>query len=205
MDFITHTLIGAGAARLIVPRRAWLPQVSLAAIGGSLVMDGDSALAICGLDAYGRWHRVASHSLVAIAAISTLVALASWRLNRWPQIRRFGWFVADNLSEASPTNRAPFLLYMVCAAVAAVLHVAADAITGFGNMEPLWPWYRLEISLRAVYSFDWFIFSMTLAWHIMLRWLQWPRVREACVTLVYIAFIIVYVAARMALGQPTFW
>ena len=58
MDFITHSLVGAGVARLACPKKEWLPQLTLAGLLGSLAMDGDSWLAFINQDAYGLYHRV---------------------------------------------------------------------------------------------------------------------------------------------------
>jgi len=205
MDFVVHSLAGVGAARLIAPRRKWLPQLSLAGVVGSLLMDGDSWLYLIGPDTYGRYHRLASHSVLGLAVsalVSAGIVRAAGAVRPW---RRFGWFVAPNLPKTQSISPAPFSLILLVTAVAAFLHFCFDAITGYGNMEPLWPWSHWDPSLCAVRSFDTFIFSMTLGWHLLIRHLDWPRRREWPLTLAWLLSIVAYVAYRVHAGPKTFW
>jgi hypothetical protein len=206
MDFITHTLVGTGAARLVAPRRELRPQVCLAGVLGSLLQDGDSWLFLLGPNMYGRYHRVVSHTvwgLVLIALMSAGIAWGATLVRRW---RGFGWFVCPNLppSEAKP----PHVAYgwLLLAALAAVgLHWTFDIITGFGNLLPFWPWSQWDASLHAVESFDWFIFLLTLAWHAVTRQLDLPRCREAMVGVAYTATVLAYVLLLMQFGSRTVW
>ncbi len=204
MDFITHSLIGVGVARLATPRSELRPQTTLAAILGSLVMDNDSWLALVGPDAYGLYHRVFTHSLVGLA-LGALVAAGAARLvgRRW---RRTGWFLNDNLPALAPDPpRAGWGLLLGVTALAAGLHWLGDAITGYGNLRPLWPWSRWEVNLGLTLSFDWFIFSMTIAWHAGARQLDWPRRREIWLGAGWLLAVLGYLWWRHLLGVRTVW
>ena len=69
MDFLTHTLVGAGAARLLARRRDQIAQLMPAALIGALLPDFDSWLYFWGLDNYGRYHRILTHSVWALGII----------------------------------------------------------------------------------------------------------------------------------------
>jgi membrane-bound metal-dependent hydrolase YbcI (DUF457 family) len=206
MDFITHSLMATGAVRLAVPEKVWRPQLALAAVLGSLLQDADSWLYLIGPEYYGKYHRIASHTVWGLALIALACAAAAWGLAAVRPWRRFGWFVETNLAPGGDLPpRAPFRWFFLVALMAAYLHFAADLTTGFGNLLFFWPWSSFDFSLRAVNSFDWVIFSCTLGWHIVLRRLEWPRRREAVITAVYALLIIGYVAARLLFAEPTIW
>jgi LexA-binding, inner membrane-associated putative hydrolase len=205
MDFITHTLMGAGACRLIVRDRTLLPQVTLAAVLGSLIQDGDSWLYLIGSHYYGLYHRVASHSWIGLLACGIAAACLAWLVTCVPKWRRFGWFVSSNLPKAEEiAPHPPLRLFITAALIAAYLHWCADVITGFGNMLPLWPWSRWDASLRIVFSFDLIIFTTTLGWHIAVRRLDWPRRKEAVIAAGYLVLMAVYLTARWKSGVITF-
>lgn len=203
MDFITHTLLGAGVARLVSPRRELLPQVSLAAIGGSLLQDGDSWLYLIDPSFYGKYHRVGSHNVWALALIGLLAAGIAWLVSAWPRARRFGWFVSDNLPPDVPLPRATYRLLAIAGVGCAYLHFAADTITGFGNVLPFWPFSSWDSSMHAVSSFDVVIFCATIAWFFTARLLNWSRPREAVLTACYFVVMAAYVLARWKFGEPS--
>lgn len=204
MDFVTHALAAAGAGRLIAPRREQIPQLTLSALLGGLLMDFDSWLALGGLSAYGRYHRTVSHTVWALAALALLSALLGWLAAARPGWRRFGWFASDTLDRAAqPPPRAGAGWFLAVAGAAAALHWVGDWITGFGNLEPFWPWSAWDPSLRAVKSFDVAIFSATLAWHVTLRAGRFTRRGEAWLGLGWLAAVALYVAARMVFCEPT--
>lgn len=205
MDFITHSLVGAGVAKLLAPRRKWVPQLTAAGLGASLLQDADSWLYLLGPNFYGKYHRVASHNLWGLLLVALVSAWLAWGLGRLRSCRRFGWFVATNLDSKSVITRAPWLLCFAVAILAAYLHLALDLPTGFGNLVPLWPWSSWDASLHAVCSFDWVIFGSTFGWHLYLREAQRLRGRHVWVTLAYAALIAVYVALRLAYGERTVW
>lgn len=206
MDFVTHTLMGVGLARLAAPRRDQVAQYSLAGMLGSLLPDFDSWLIFLGPNSYGFYHRVITHSLVALICIGAIAGAITWGLASVTGYRRFGWFVAPNLSAdtASPP-RAPVVALMAVALAAAGVHWLADYITGFGNLKPFWPWSQREYSLGAVHSFDAFICGTTLVWHLALRRLSLPKSREAVLTAAYAAVIIAYVVLRVLYFERTAW
>jgi membrane-bound metal-dependent hydrolase YbcI (DUF457 family) len=205
MDFITHSLVGAGVARLAAPKRSFVQQLSLAGVAASLLQDADFWLYNIDPNYYGRYHRVASHSVWALALIALAAATLAWAIARKPRARRFGWFVSDNLPGSAEVPRARWVAFAGVALAAAYLHVAMDAITGFGNVLPLWPWSTWDASLAAVTSFDWIIFAGTLGWHVVLRTGKWTRRQEWIVSGAYALAIIVYVGLRAAYGEPTVW
>ncbi len=206
MDFITHALIGAGAARLISRRREWIPQLSLAAVLAAELQDADFWLYVIQPYYYGKYHRVASHNLWALAAIGLTCAAAAWAITRVAAWRRFGWFVADNLPQTpEPVAHAPFLWFALVANVSAYLHVLADMITGFGNIFPFWPWSEYDASLHAVTSFDIVVFCTTFSWHLALRSFSHSRRREILITIVYAAIVVFYVLGRKYWASPTVW
>lgn len=206
MDFITHALVGAGAARLISPRREWIPQLSLSAVLASEIQDADPWLYLIDPAYYGLYHRVATHNLWALAVLGTVSAGLSFLICIPPSWRRFGWFVAPGLPKESSPGRAPFKLLLLAAIPAAYLHLLGDVITGFGNILPFWPFSRYDASLHAVSSFDWVIFLATLVWHLVLRsgWLRGKK-QELMLTGGYAALIALYVIGRLIFCSPTVW
>lgn len=204
MDFVTHALIGAGIAHLAAPVRRWIPQLALAGVLGSMLMDNDSWLYLLGPNMYGRYHRIITHSLPglalsALAAVAIAVATAHYR----PQWRRFGWFVAENLEQAPP-DRPPVVLFLLVASLAAAAHFCADVITGFGNMQLFWPWSSRDFSLALVNSFVTLLFGSTLAWHVALRqtaarWKMWA------LTGAWLAVVLVYLLFRWWFGWRGIW
>lgn len=205
MDFVTHTLIGVGFARLAAPRKDAVQQLSLAGVFGSTLMDSDSWLALTGPGNYGRYHRVLTHSVwglaLCIVASAALVALLRMP-KKW---RRFGWFVSPNLPPGADPAPVSFGLLLGVAAFAAAAHWVGDWITGFGNLEPFWPWNTHEYKLSAVTSFEPFLFTITLAWHLVIRHYDWPRRREAWATLIWLLAFVGFVAYRAAFSEPTVW
>lgn len=205
VDFVTHSLVGAGVARLACPKREWLPQLTLAGLLGSLLMDGDSWLIFFGPDAYGFYHRVLTHNVFALGVLSLASSGVAWGAGRVRRWRRFGWFAAPNLGGESEPGAAPWRLLIGVAIVAAIFHWLYDYITGYGNLKPLWPLSQKEYALAAVASWDTVIFSVTLGWHLLIRHLDWPRRKEAWLTAGYLAIIAAYVAGCHAWGKPTVW
>lgn len=216
MDFLTHSLTSAGAARLLPGKRELLPQLSLAAVGATLLIDADPWLYLIDPSWYGFYHRTATHSLMGMAATALASAACVWILYRYLLragvqggssarrifMGRFGWFVSDNLAR-TPARASGYAL-LAAAGCGVGLHWMLDVITGFGNMKLLWPWSETDFSLHAVYSFDVFIFAATLGWHVAIRRMHWPRRREAWITAFYALALAAYVAARLATGAHTF-
>jgi membrane-bound metal-dependent hydrolase YbcI (DUF457 family) len=206
MDFLTHPLAGAGAARLISPQRELRPQLCLAAVIASLLPDADSWLYLLGPNMYGRYHRVVSHTVWGLALIALVSAGIAWSVTYVRPWRRFGWFVCPNLPAPLGTPRHAGFGWCVLAALAAVmLHWLLDIITGFGNLRPFWPWSQWDASQHAVESFDWFILFWTLAWHATTRQLDMPRRKEALAGVVYAAVVAAYALLRLRYGHPTVW
>jgi len=205
MDFVTHALIGANVSRLFVRRPGELPALALAGVLASTLMDGDSWVALLGPGMYGRWHRVVSHSLIGLvgcALLAVAIARLAWR---FPPARRFGWFVSANLPcDAEPVLAGAGRMMALCV-LCALAHGAADAITGFGNMLFLWPFDRRDFSLHAVTSFDPFLFSLTMGWHLLLRRNATPVADERWIALAWLALAAGYVWARMLFSTPTVW
>ena len=204
MDFITHCLVGAGVGRLASPG-PWRPQLTLAALLGSTLMDGDAWLALCGPEAYGLYHRVGSHSifaLTAVCAVSGALAMAAARVPRW---RRFGWFACPNLPAGSDPGMAPWPRFLLVAGMATALHWIFDVMTGYGNLELFWPLSRRDFSLHAINTFDAPVFCATWGWYLAARHLDWPRRRETVLALIYFLAVVLYVAARLRWSTPTNW
>lgn len=205
MDFVTHSLVGAGIARVINPKREWLPQATLAGMLGSLLMDNDSWLFLLGPDAYGRWHRVFTHCILGLAfwalASAGIVQLVGCKRG-W---RRFGWFLTPNLGAGEIPGRAPWLMLIVIASLAAAFHWLGDIISDFGNLELFWPWSDRDFSMGIVLSFDWFIFGATLSWHILSRELTWRRKRELFLFIGWLAIVLVYLVIRYRMGHHMVW
>jgi membrane-bound metal-dependent hydrolase YbcI (DUF457 family) len=218
LDFVTHSLVGTGAARLLSPRREIRPQLCLSAVLGSLLQDADSWLYLLGPNFYGKYHRVVSHTVWGLALVALLSAGIAWLAFGVPAWRRFGWFVhpnlwrrngtvtpAEEIDPAPAVPRARFAALLGVALVAAALHWLFDIFTGFGNLLPLWPWSSYDASLALVTSFDWPIFLGTLGWHCMARQLEWPRRREAWLAAAYGMGLAAYLVGRHIWGAPTVW
>lgn len=179
-----------------------MPQISLAALLGSLLPDADSWLYLLGPEMYGRYHRVFTHCIVGGAAVALVAGVIAWLVTARASWRRFGWFVADNLPQAdTEPPRASLRLLIAVAALAVVAHILFDVITGYGNILPFWPWSPWDASLRLVNSFDWVIFSATLAWHVASRRssAQWGRPLVGC----WATVVLVYLAMRWLYFPPS--
>lgn len=205
MDFITHSLVGAATARLVTPRKELLPQATLAGIGGSMLMDSDSWLFFLGPDAYGRFHRVFTHCIWMLVFWVVLSAALVRVIGYVRVSRRFGWFLTANLAPEPISPRAPWGLLLLIAAVAAAMHWLGDVITGYGNLQPYWPFSKHEYSFNIVTSFDWFIFGVTFSYHLATRELDWPRRKEAWLAGAWLAAVISYLFIRHALGYGSVW
>ncbi len=215
MDFLTHSLVGAGAARLLCRQPNQLPQLSIAAVLGALLIDADPWLYLIDPSYYGLYHRVVTHSIVGMVGVTLVSAGIVWTfyalLWRYPEDRpfiapakRFGWFVSSNFTGDEQPQRLKYFPLVAAAGAGVALHWVYDVITGFGNMEPFWPWSRYDASLHAVISFDPVIFSATLGWHIVIRRLSLVRRKEVWISLGYAVGIAAYVAIRYASGVRTF-
>ena len=189
---------------MIAPSWELRPQFCLAGVLGSLLQDGDSWLYLLGPNYYGLYHRVASHSWIGLACIGSIAALLAWQVSRVQQWRRFGWFVHPNLEKDLALPRATLALLLATALAAAYVHWCADAITGFGNVLPFWPWSKWDASLHAVTSFDAVIFVATFTWHLATRQLILSRKEEAMLGISYVSFLMIYVIIRNATGERTF-
>ncbi|MCC6546664.1 metal-dependent hydrolase [Candidatus Sumerlaeota bacterium] len=206
MDFVTHSLVGVGIGRLAAPTRGHLPAYCLAGMLGGLLPDSDSWLALLGPNIYGLYHRVITHSIVGLLACGVGAGLVALLAARAKRTRRFGWFVTENLSDADVAGlKLSFPRLIAVGVCGAALHWMMDWITGFGNMKPFWPWSDRAYRLGAVYSFDWMICSMTLAWHIGVR--RWaPSCRnEILIALAYAVCVSAYVFMRWHQGSDTVW
>ena len=118
----------------------------------------------------------------------------------WGPARRFGWFVMPNGPSGDVPPRLSFWRLAAIAALAVPLHLPADAISGFGNLTPFWPFGSYEISLNLTSSFDVVIFSATLAWHFAVRWPDaWDRRRALRLTAWYLGLVLAYLAVRWGL------
>ncbi len=206
MDFITHTLVGTGTMRMMTPRADWRARLAPAAFLGSNLMDFDSWVALFGPNFYGKYHRTVSHSMVGLAVITCIAAIAAWRISKVKRWQRFGWFVIPNLTrdpDESSGDPPLALIFLLCA-MGAVLHWFGDVITGFGNMKPFWPWSEWDASLHAVFSFDIVLFSMTLGWHLFTRNKE-PSLRtERGIGAAYFTLATCYVVGRLIWGTRTF-
>jgi len=202
LDFITHCLMGVGAARVVSPRREWFGQLSLTVVGVNAMMDADMLVGIKSFALWGSVHRVQTHSLIGMCAIVLAASAVAWLcFGRFVSWRRRGWMVGEKPLEEAEPSRTPWALMLFCAALAAGLHWCGDVVTGYGNMMPLWPWSRIEVSISAVLSFDWAIFSATLAWHVLIRTWEPGRGREGLVGVCYALLVVGYVMAKWLWGE----
>ena len=169
-------------------------------------MDADSLVALNGgVNAYGFHHRTYSHSIVGLVGVALVVLGMAWGASRVRRWRRFGWFVGDNLPHDAEPTRVPLHLLIWVVLSAVFLHWCGDVITGYGNMEPFWPWSQREVSLRAVPSFDWLIFLFTMGWHVLIRTEGWPRRREAPISALYLTAVICYILVRLKWFEMPIW
>lgn len=209
MDFITHALVGAGAARIGSPKREWIPQLSLAGILGGELQDADPWLYLIDPSYYGKYHRVTTHNLWALMLIALACAGIAWWVTRVRPWRRFGWFVTDNLprpdSPEPPIDHAPWRWFFLVAMISAYLHLLYDTFTGFGNIQPLWPWSAWDPSLAAVSSFDAVILAVTLGWNVSMRYFTLARKAEIRLTAVYALAMALYVGGRYLWCESTVW
>lgn len=198
--------MGVGIGRLAAPSRAQVPAYSLAGMLGGLLPDGDSWLALLGPNMYGKYHRVITHSIVGLIVCGIAAGAIAWYVARARRTRRFGWFVTENLKDADVVGlnfSVPRLIAVgMCGAV---MHWVMDWITGFGNLKPFWPWAENEYFLGAVYSFDWFIFFLTLGWHVAMRTMGLSGRKEVAVAACYFVAVAIYVFARWMAGAHTVW
>ncbi len=185
--------------RLATPRRELRPQAALAAVLGSLMVDNDAWLFLIDPAWYGYYHRIVTHSVVGMAALTIVNGLLAYGVLSWARARRFGWFVNENLPGASPP-RAPLIFLIGIAGMAVMLHWCADAVTAFGNMEPLWPWVRKDVSLGWVNSIDIVVMGLTVVWHLATRELEWPRRKEIMLGLYWLLAVGAYIVMKNWMG-----
>lgn len=204
MDFVTHTLMSVGAMRIISPKKEWRPQLSLAAILGSVAQDADLWLFFLGDSFYGKYHRTISHTFYGLVLIAIIAAIITWAVSLNKSVRKFGWFVEDNLKNNSIlVEHIPFVWFLLISLTAVSVHWIGDLITGFGNLMPFYPLSSWDPSLRLVNSFDWFIFSLTLFWYVVIRKLDLPKKKELFCNSGYFFILIIYLICRCLFCERT--
>lgn len=202
MDFVTHTLIGVGLARLLAPDAALRPQICLAALLASLLPDSDSLLGAFSQDLYGRYHRVVTHSILGLTVITGLSAGLAWAISHQERARRFGWYVLPNQPPDSHPARVGWAMLLLAGAIGATAHWVGDWITAFGNLTPWWPWVVSDVSLGAVNSFDPVLLTATLCWHVGTRMREWPPRAELLGAVIWFVVCASYVIIRPMFGDP---
>lgn len=134
LDNLTHSLVGAHLARLPPLDGAGRGVSLAAALVASSLPDADVALWSLGETAYVLGHRTATHSLVAVAVASPLVALCFCPFARRPLRKAF-----------------PPLLALTAAALLG--HLALDAVTSWGTAL-LWPFTQRRFALPWLFIVD---------------------------------------------------
>jgi membrane-bound metal-dependent hydrolase YbcI (DUF457 family) len=205
MDFLTHGLYGAGAARLVSPRCEWLGQLSIAALLDSLLMDCGSFIYWIREDLYGKYHRVFTHSIIGLLGTALISALIVHMVCRLRIVRRFGWFVSPNLPDDSNPSNAPLKWLILVSAMSCFLHMLFDLITAYGDMSVLWPFNHQDGSLKLVNSFDPVILGSTVGWFLLIRYKEWPRCVELRTAIILVVWIVAYLWLRSHFGPRAIW
>jgi membrane-bound metal-dependent hydrolase YbcI (DUF457 family) len=207
MDFLTHACMGVGAARLLARKPALRPQLAAAALFASLLPDADSFIVLVGMEWYGKYHRVVTHSLAGLICIVLVSAALVWVLAYSLRVRAWGWLVVPDVSPSAFSTdfgavvpRASLGWLLTAAAAGAALHWFGDAITDYGSLFPFWPFSQhFEVNWGLVKSFDWPIFMLTLCWFLVVRNDGLSRRREVTLGAKYVGLVSGYLLLRWVL------
>ncbi len=201
MDLITHTLMSCGVMRAAVPEKKWRANLSLTCITAGILPDMDFWLFFVGEEMYGRYHRTLTHTIWFIFGIAFFSAFISYKLTEIKKLSKFGWLIGDNLrADLSEYAHPPFFWFFITGIISVMTHWLGDMITAYGNLMPLYPLNKYDMSLSLVNSFDWVIFSTTLVWFAFIRKLNYPRKKEIAITSIYFGIIILYLIIRFLSG-----
>lgn len=207
MDFLTHACMGVGATRLLARKPALRPQLAATALFASLLPDGDSFIVLAGMEWYGKYHRVVTHSLAGLLCVVLISAALVWVPAHSLRVRAWGWLVvpdaapsASSTDSSSAVPRASLGWLLAAATVGAALHWLGDAITDYGSLFPFWPFYQhFEVNWGLVKSFDWPIFMLTLCWFLVVRNDSLSRRREVRLGAEYAGLVSGYLLVRWVL------
>jgi len=166
---------------------------------GALLPDADGVLGWIDLSLYDRYHRVVTHSVPGLLAVTLLAAgLAATWPERW--ILPFLRTRAQGQEIVRPTARR----LLSFAALAVALHFVGDLITAWG-IWPAWPWSAHDFALARVNSLEPALCGITLGAWALQHWLLTKGRRRAAwgAAVAWLLVCAVYVAVRPALlGEP---
>lgn len=177
MDPITHVaagvLIGQAARDRFPAGRGFLPLAALAA----WLPDVDNIVTFFGAEAYMRYHRGYTHTLLLAPLFAGLLALVGARL--WPGASRAKLF----------------LLYLACV----LSHLFLDAITTYGTMLFL-PFSDVRVAVPSVYIID-PLFTLSLIALAVAGWRR-PKARKSF-AVAGLALMLAWPALGYGIGRLT--
>ena len=143
MDIATHALASLALSRAVFPRAP--KHLWLCTISGGVVADVDGFSALLGPSAYLAWYRTYTHSLLATALVSAIIAV----------IYR-AWTSSDFRARLSPPT------VFIATLLVQWLHLAMDAGQWQG-VELLWPFNPARFAADWLPSTDPWIITTLLA------------------------------------------
>jgi membrane-bound metal-dependent hydrolase YbcI (DUF457 family) len=133
VDPLTHGLASLALQRGFVPRATW--RSTLAIIAAGTIADLDWFTAQLGPAGYLRWHRTATHSLLAVAVLAIFAAICKRVVRR----------------KESSVNWIG--LSWTAVAAASSLHIVMDLLQS-DPVTPLWPFSTRRVSLDVASTID---------------------------------------------------
>lgn len=145
MDTITHGLTGAVIGYCGFRQRDGRAAL-WTAIAASEFPDIDIVLTLVNSEAFFRWHRGPTHSVLLLPLWSALVAWAIWAIS----------------------GRRNFRLLWMASAAGVASHLALDWITSYGTML-LWPLNDARLELSWVFILDPYVWAMlgVILWAVL--------------------------------------
>lgn len=112
MDFVTHTLSGLSTSRLIGNQNAHVRCVGLSALVASLLPDIDVILYAFAPEAFGRYHRVITHSIPFLLLIGLFSGTVAWWVARHSLVQVFSSCVHSR--DGAPESESSCTMGILC-------------------------------------------------------------------------------------------
>ena len=205
MDSITHLLAPALWTEPIPPPSPggavyarWRERAALAI--AALLPDVDGVLGWIDPALYARYHRVFTHSAPGIVLV---VLIAAWIARTWPERAMLPSLRTH--AGGRPIVKPTFRRLLGFASISAAWHLAGDWVTAWG-IQPLWPFWRVDMALGRVNSIEPVVLTITAAaWAVQHLFITRGKRRGAwVVAVVWIVVCAGYVWLRPMWGVPAF-
>ena len=212
MDFVTHTLSGVSTARFLGKQKNEARCIGFAVMLAGALPDGDFWLGWIRLDLYGKYHRVATHSLIGLTLIILLSGTLAWWAGKQKWFRKLPLGFVPGAESPEDAKGASWIKCFLFSIWGANLHFWYDWITGWGSLLPFWPISKSGFTLGVVNSFDWVMLFLTLFfWSFLHLSLKSNDVKPLSIHKVkiglalYILSVVGYISCRYLSGYNAVW